>query len=299
MKDILVSMLTMSRKFMDDCADAVRTHLLGAQNVVVNYELFDLIHEMMMSINLTSDSLIILVEKDRVWDATILFRSIIEGTAKFCYLLTAPSVEDEQIRIKEFREILPKKEMGALEQCVAAMKRSGFFSDNSGKGDICIDPLQKVISETKTKAGESLKNQPVYAKWRFSTLSAVLRKECPEWSGLADLWEYRYSMSNALVHKTDSGCGEISERADRDVNYRGISDLGHASSILLSNCLLFYTRFSVLSNRIAGKEATIADVLVRNRSMFELAENIEHLFEDAYRKYEQQNSRQEEPPCLK
>ena len=280
--ETIASLITLARTFMDDCADESRGCLLNARDIVTTKELFPLIHEMMMSINLTSDSLLILVEKNRIWDATILLRSVIEGTAKFCYLLTAPSLDEEEARIKEFREILPQKEMGALEQCVAAMKRSGFYRDNSGKGDVCIDPLGKVINETKTKEGDSSKNKEINKKWRFQELSKVLRNECPVWSGLADLWEYRYSMSNALVHKTDSGCGEISERADRNPEYRRISDLAHASSLLLANCMLFYTRFSILSNRIAGKDVTIAGVITKNQRFFEVVEGVEQMFEEAY-----------------
>ena len=89
-------------------------------------------------------------------------------------------------------------------------------------------------------------------------------------------------MSNALVHKTDSGCGEISERADRNPEYRRISDLAHASSLLLANCMLFYTRFSILSNRIAGKDVTIAGVITKNQRFFEVVEGVEQMFEEAY-----------------
>ena len=278
--------ISMARAFMRDCADVSRANLLNARDIVTTKDLFPLIHELMMSINLTSDSLLILVEKNRVWDATILFRSVIEGTAKFCYLLMSPSLDEEENRIKEFREILPKKEMGALEQCVAAMKRSDFYHNNSGEGDVCLDPLYKTVLETKTQEGERLQNREINVKWKFQNLSKVLRNECPVWSGLADLWEYRYSMSNALVHKTDSGCGEIAERADRNSDYRRISDLAHASSLLLGNCMLFYTRFSVLSNRIAGNDKTLADVIARNSCLFEAVESIEQMFVEAYHRNE-------------
>ena len=276
------SLIAMARTFMDDCADESRKYLHNARDIVATKELFHLIHEMMMSINLTSDSLLILVEKNRVWDATILLRSVIEGTAKFCYLLTAPSLDEEEARIEEFQEILPQKEMGALEQCVAAMKKSVFYCDNSLKGNVCFDSLANVINETKTKEGDSAKNKEINKKWRFQELSKVLRNECHVWSGLADLWEYRYSMSNALVHKTDSGCGEISERADRNPEYRRISDIAHASSLLLANCMLFYTRFSILSNRITGKDVTIAGVITKNQRFFEVVEGVEQMFEEAY-----------------
>ena len=61
--------------------------------------------------------------------------------------------------------------------------------------------------------------------------------------------------------------------------------------------MLFYMRFLVLSRRIKGKEASLTDVLINNKRLFDSAEEIQQMFEEAYRKEEQESSKQNGVPC--
>ena len=162
---------------------------------------------------------------------------------------------------------------------------------------MCFDPLKKIVDEQKTKDGEGAQVREVSKKWGFWNITKALRNEYALWSEMADWWEYRYAMSNSLVHKTDTGCGEIAERVARNPEYRKISDLSHVASLLIDNCMLFYTRFLVLSRRIKGKEASLTDVLINNKRLFDSAEEIQQMFEEAYRKEEQESSKQNGVPC--
>lgn len=287
-------LVAMARNFMNDCANATRSHLLSARDIEATRNLFETIHSMMLSINLTSDSILLLLSNNRTWDASILLRSVIEGTARLCYMLVSPSPDEENARINEFRELLPKKEVGSLEQRVAKIIKGAFYR---GKGDVCFDPLKKIVDEQKTKDGEGAQVREVSKKWGFWNITKALRNEYALWSEMADWWEYRYAMSNSLVHKTDTGCGEIAERVARNPEYRKISDLSHVASLLIDNCMLFYTRFWVLSRRIKGKEASLTDVLINNKRLFDSAEEIQQMFEEAYRKEEQESSKQNGVPC--
>jgi hypothetical protein len=88
-------------------------------------------------------------------------------------------------------------------------------------------------------------------------------------------------MSNSLVHKTDTGCGEIAERADRDTVYREISNLSHAASLLIDNCMLCYVRFAILSRRIKGDDTSLNDILIKNKRLFDVTGEIQQMFESA------------------
>jgi hypothetical protein len=276
-------LVAMARNFMNDCANVSRSHLLSARDIEATRNLFETIHSMMLSINLTSDSILLLLSNNRTWDASILLRSVIEGTARLCYMLVSPSPDEENARINEFRELLPKKEVGSLEQRIAKIMKGAFYR---GKGDVCFDPLKKIVDEQKTKDGEGAQIREVSKKWEFWNITKALRNEYALWSEMADWWEYRYAMSNSLVHKTDTGCGEIAERADRDTVYREISNLSHAASLLIDDCMLFYTRCKILVKRIKGEEVILADVLMKNKCLFDSAEEIQRMFEKAYRKAE-------------
>lgn len=272
----------MARNFMNDCAKASYFYLLSARNIEATKDLFDVVHNMMLSLNQTSDSVLILTERSRVWDASILLRSIIEGSARLCYILSASLVEEKQ-RLCEFNQLLPKKEMGSLEQHVVNVMRGAFYR---GKVGVCFDPLKRIVDDQKTKEGEGARIREVSKKWEFWNITKTLRNECALWSEMADWWEYRYAMSNSLVHKTDTGCGEIAERADRYTAYREISNLSHVASLLIDDCMLFYTRCKILVKRIKGEEVILTDVLMKNKCLFDSAEEIQRMFEKAYRKAE-------------
>ena len=278
MKYSINDLVVMARNFMNDCANVSYSHLLSARNIEVTKYLFKTVHNMMLSINLTSDSILLLLSKNRTWDASILLRSVIEGTARLCYMLVPSSPDEEIVRINEFSELLPRKELGSLEQRVAKIMKGAFYQ---GEGGVCFGPIKKVIDDQKTKGGEGSRIREVSKKWEFWSVTKTLRNECTLWSEMADWWEYRYAMSNSLVHKTDTGCGEIAERADRNSKHREISDLSHTASLVIDNCMLCYARFAILSRRIKGDDTSLNDILIKNKRLFDVTGEIQQMFESA------------------
>lgn len=175
-------LVAMARNFMNDCANATRSHLLSARDIEATRNLFETIHSMMLSINLTSDSILLLLSNNRTWDASILLRSVIEGTARLCYMLVSPSPDEENARINEFRELLPKKEVGSLEQRVAKIMKGAFYR---GKGDVCFDPLKKLLMNKRRRMEKGRRSE----KLARNGSSGILQK-CFEMSMLFGLkWQ--------------------------------------------------------------------------------------------------------------
>lgn len=273
-------LLTMGRDFLNSCAEAVLIHLLDARDIVKTDGLFEVCHNMLRALNQSTDSIFLLLGANRPWDASILLRSVIEGSAKFCYMLTAPSLEEEERRMNEYMYVLSKKELGSLEQPVAR-----FLHGACGRGNARarVEELKRVIDEGKVQSGESRPLAEINQKWKFWEVARVLRKECGIWSRMGDLWEYRYAMSNDLVHKTDSGCGEMVERADRQPDYRDASDKAHAASLLFDTCMLWYLRYSVLAERINGTELRLDEVFFAHKPLFDAIAELERSFDKACR----------------
>lgn len=276
-------LLTMGQDFFNSCAEAVLAHLLDARDIVKTDGLFEVCHNMLRALNQSTDSIFLLLGANRPWDASILLRSVIEGSAKFCYMLTAPSLEEEERRLNEFMYVLSKKELGSLEQPVARL-----LHGVCGRGDIrtCVGELKRIIDEQKVQSGESRQLAEISKKWKFWEVARVLRKECWIWSRMGDLWEYRYAMSNDLVHKTDSGCGEMVERADRNPEYRDVSDKAHDASLLLDACMLWYLRYSVLAKRVNGTEIRLDEVFMAHKPLFDTISEMERSFDKARRENE-------------
>lgn len=264
----------MARSFVKDSSCAVRELILKFGNNTLLDGLDECVHELMVANNETTESAFILLEHNKVWDATILLRTIIDGTAKLCYLLTARDFDEERRRMHEFRDLVPRREMGAIFQRVLAMKRSPFHRGGAMGSDPVIDPLYRQSDRDRPKDGEGRFYGDIMKKWEFIRISSLLRKDCPEWGNLADLWEYRYAMSNTLVHKSDNGCGQIVERKDREMNYRTLSDLAHAASLFMDISMLFHTRGVVLSRRLNVPTASLVGVLDAHKFFFDQVQEV-------------------------
>ena len=283
-----------SRAFINDCHEETRVQLQRVPNEL-SKDLFDCIEQLMFAVNMTTDSLVLLVELKRVWDATILLRSLLDGSARICYLLSSSTKEKEKARLHEFRKLLPKAEMGGLEQPVSGMINSPFYGGSNGGQDPILDPIKLLVDQMKPLAGEGKKLREVKARWNFFYLSNKLCEEDANltWKDFAPIFGYRYAMSNQLVHKTDTGCGQILERSRREPLYRSISDLAHSSSVLVSACFLTYVRVVTLLKREKADSWALGSVLMKYEDFFNGTQEIEDAFVLAYKRSEEQNKSDE------
>lgn len=276
-----------ARDFIKECV-AKSNQMIGDGAVPVSEELLSVASRLMYANNLSSDSAMLLVANGRVWDASILLRSVIEGTAKYCYILSAQSQEEEGNRINEYHSELPRREMGSIEQCVANMSRSGDTCEEDFANDPDIATLMKVVGAMKPKEGEGAALRQLQSSWDFFKLSNTLKKTCPIWNAVAIQMEFRYAMCNALIHKTDTGCGEIADRMARNAPYRDLSELAHCATILTDICILLYLRTYMLTRRFNSQERSIESVIVNNKDFFMELENIKKDFDKMVAKEENQ-----------
>ena len=279
-----------SRAFIMDCMDVSCGHMLSDKPIIPE-GLLKCIEQLTFSINMTTDSLLFLIEHKQVWDATILLRSALDGSARFCYLLSAKTRQDEELRLHEFCELLPRAEMGGIEQPVSGMIKSPFYKGTDADQDPVLDPIKAIVDQMKPQDGEGKQMRELKTRWDFFHLSKKLCKDDENlmWKDFAPLFEYRYAMSNQLVHKTDTGCGQILERCRRNPLYRSISDLAHSSTLLVSACFSTYVRIATLLKRANADVKVLGPVFLKYENFFNGAQEIEDAFVLEYQKDQEQN----------
>ncbi len=279
-----------SRAFIMECMDVSCGHMLSGKTIIPE-GLLKCIEQLTFSINMTTDSLVLLIEHKQVWDATILLRSVLDGSARLCYLLSAKTRQDEEMRLHEFCELLPRAEMGGIEQPVVGMIKSPFYTGTNSVQDPVLDPIKAIVDQMKPQDGEGKLMHELKTRWGFFHLSKKLCKdgENTTWKDFAPLFEYRYAMSNLLVHKTDTGCGQILERYRREPSYRSISDLSHSSTLLTSACFLAYVRLAALLKRENMDLKVLGSLLLKYKYCFDGLQEIEDAFVLAYKRNEERN----------
>ena len=192
-KDLIKS----ARQLISDYADAASPQLAQCAGFLQSHKRAQTATKLYISSAMTTDSIIILIEHGLIWDAISLFRSLLEGTARFCYLLSTAIEEEEIKRFHEYGEVLSGKSMMSLEQPVAKMKKGHLYKHD--KTDAYLDRIEVNVKEIAQEiSGEAAE---VKRKWNFFNLSHALRTECPEWAVMADQWELRYATANFAIHK--------------------------------------------------------------------------------------------------
>ena len=189
--------IKLARQLIFDYSDAASPQLAQCAGFLQSNKRAQTATKLYMSSAMTTDSIIILIEHGLIWDAISLFRSLLEGSARFCYLLSTTTEEEEIKRFHEFEEVLSDKSMMSLEQRVANMKKGHLYKHD--KTDAYLDRIEVNVKEIAQEI--SAEAAEVKRKWSFLNLSAALRSECPEWAVMADQWDLRYATANFAIHK--------------------------------------------------------------------------------------------------
>ena len=254
------------RSFYDACIDAIASHYSMFQSSLAGDLFAESVVGLMLSLDWTTDDIIFLLENNRYYDVPILFRSVLDGTARCLYLLSAPTKEDEIKRLDEYLNVISKKEYASFEQPVANLKNS--LRGCATMDNVIVDSLSAQIQQKKTGEGEHRRVSEVAIRWRFKELSKTLRKECPQWAESADSLELKYAMANPIVHKSGLGCLFLNEGINQIKMYYNSSAVAYAMPTLISSALLLFDRLLVFSKRFNLDSGSLLRVMDQNISLF-------------------------------
>ena len=260
-----------ARQLISDYADVSYPQLAQCGEFLQSDKRAQTATKLYVSSAMTTDSVIILIEHGLIWDAISLFRSLLEGSARFFYLLSTPTEEEEIKRFYEFEEVLSDKSMMSLEQRVANMKKGHLYKHD--KTDTYLDRIDVNVKEIAQ--GISNEAAEVKRKWNFFNLSHVLRSECPEWANMADQWEFRYATSNFAIHKDGLIVGPNITHWMKEPSPDNPLVRVWAPS-LLSFCVgLVCDRLMVLMRKFDLDCEVLTDVMRRNLDFAKLATDME------------------------
>ena len=260
-----------ARRLISDYADVSYPQLAQHSGFLQSNKRAQTATKLYVSSAMTTDSIIILIEHGLIWDAISLFRSLLEGSARFFYLLSTPTEEEEIKRFHEFEEVLSDKSMMSLEQRVANMKKGHLYKHD--ETDAYLDRIEVNVKEVAQEISDEATK--IKQKWNFFNLSHALRSECPEWANMADLWEFRYATSNFAIHKDGLIVGPGITHWMQEPSTDNLLVRLWAPS-LLSFCVgLVRDRLMVLMRKFDLDCGVLIDVMKRNIDFANLATTIE------------------------
>ena len=227
--------------------------------------------QLFLQCQLTSESIIFLLQERKEWDACILLRSVMEGTVKYLYILNGNEIEMQE-RAYEFWYVLPE---------IADIKHSDRVKDLYDRLAI---PPPKPLEDLKLdeQAHKKLLNKypradrkKIEDRWSFSNILKSF--ENTELEPFKSLF-FEYGMCSHLAHMDAVGVGMVKERALTNLPNRDIIQLAHIAKIVYSICYLEKIRTQFLLMKLEQKFDFIFQLDQKYADLYKELLDVENIF---------------------
>lgn len=216
----------------------------------------------------TSESTLHLIGKYRLWDAHMLYRTVLEGTVKLMFVISGTDNEISE-KCHEFWGIIP--EMKLISRHRKARDLISVYKELK----LDTDALRP-ITDLQLDEGELLELEKAYPrktrkqmeqKWSFSEMVKTLSSSNePAYAILVSTF-HDYSVGSNLVHMDGDGIGVIWDRNGREPERRISLELAHGARII-SSIVSYATIRTELYHRIYELDDTQVRDLARRTLLF-------------------------------
>lgn len=196
-----------------------------------------------------------------------MMRSIVEGTAKFAYILESPATIVQ--RSIEYRDVLPTiSKLRWHAKAVAALAALG--NDGSVGQQPFRDLLlsESEVAEIRAAYPRDMRRN-VERRWGFTELIAAISKPGGAFGPVGEALLHSYSVSSHLIHMSYEGVDMPLERDQRNHQRREAVELAHAAR-LISDCFQFtFLRAGAIFRFLGKPEMSLFDIQNRHSKLFE------------------------------
>jgi hypothetical protein len=179
---------------------------------------------------LSSESALILIANNRLWDTEIIYRSVLEGTIKLFYL-SCGSHEEIMGKCEEFWHQIPECKM------ISRHHKAEDFLRKISDGSLKYRPIKELLLTdeellTLEKKYPSKYRKQLERKWSFSEMVKVLSNSDIKGFDTLVATYYGYSLSSHLIHQDGDGIGLIWDRNRRESERRVALEIAHGARLI-------------------------------------------------------------------
>lgn len=190
-----------------------------------------------------SESVLVLLQNGGLFEADIILRCTMEGTIRYCYLMTGTEDERKE-KYTEYRVIMPEldrlNDHRKAQEAITILKQ---FTGNNTKPFESMLLSDEEVDQIKNQYTRSFKNL-IKNKWTYQSLLKALASNHTEYEAqLGSL--STYALTSHYCHLDYTGLNDLKMQFAASVHDNNIiSDYAHALRII-ANILSFYV-FRVL-----------------------------------------------------
>ena len=225
-----------------------------------------LINKLALQCQLSTESAFLLIGNLHLWDASILVRSVLEGTYKLAYLCLGDETERSK-KCVEFRDTLP--EIMTFERSERALKlklhRSNEFSWEPTDDAILSEEEINIFRAKYPRRDRSRLKQ----KWNFTEIAAQLSTIGDDvlGAGHASLMLYNYHRYSHFAHKDGDSCLLLYNRTFRDDVRREAVELVHAVDAIDILLALSVIRMKYIYDLNGGPNEAISNFAIEVKEL--------------------------------
>ena len=188
---------------------------------------------------MASESAVLLVAHNRLWDAEMLIRSVLEGSYKLAFLC-APDAQERAARVSEYYDDLP--EMGRLRTHERLSTLLSTVSDPAADQwrpfrDLILSDEEAIRLRDRYPRKE---RQALEQKWAFLPIAEALSRDAALGGQSLLTMGYSYRIGSHMVHQDADAIKIVWEREQRSQIRNDAIVLSHAARELSD---LFYLGF--------------------------------------------------------
>ena len=217
----------------------------------------DVLVPLFTSLHSTSESILILLLNQAIFDADVLLRTVMEGTIKYCYLMTGTADEKNEKYIEYKVKLTDIDKILDHNKAVEAVNILKEFSKNSTK-PFEINVLSDEELSVLTKKYPKKERDALKRKWSYQSLLRSLARLYPEYEAQLGTVS-TYSLTSHFCHYDWTGLSSRNAQIMNSVKYDAIVfDIMHCNRIL-SNVLsmeLFRVAEYIRGNGFCSQEVT-------------------------------------------
>lgn len=244
-------------KAIDEFLDLTSPFLL--EQPQIDPQLQWVLKQLAISCSQTSESALLLISYEHLWDAEILVRSVIEGTLKYAFLCVGSGTELLE-KVQEYWEDLPE---------ITRMKRHGrvqaFFDEVDNPDaeawrsvrDLLMQPDELNALRSQYPRG---RRQQLEQKWSFSEIIRSLSNAGVPGLEAMHTLAYGYGMASHLVHQDADAMGIIWDRRQREDERRIPLEIAHAAR-LISDLIVMAMLRATMTYKLHNQETKPAQDL--------------------------------------
>jgi hypothetical protein len=235
--------------------------------------------QLFIDCHLTTESVLLLVDHGKEWDADILARAVVEGTLKYVYLMVG-TAEEMKRKATEYWVTLPAF------SSVKRSERARAILDTLPDRD---DPMWQgyrdmLLSESQARDAYGQSNrrdrQMLDEQWSFSGLARYFagtgRGDLKPFAGLA----IQYANSSHMLHKDGDGVGMVWDRYRRPRERQNAITIAHAGRLISDACAFASLRLLFLLKACGEPTGCVREIDQSYEDMFdELADAAKHFCE--------------------